>query len=61
LLGRCLPATYCTEDNELQMKKLFTASVPGPKRPRGILWFQDDERRGKIVNPAEKNYGCSRD
>jgi hypothetical protein len=26
-----------------------------------ILWVQEDERRAKIVNPAEKNYGCSRD
>jgi hypothetical protein len=24
-----------------------------------ILWVQEDERRGRIVNPAEKLYGCS--
>jgi hypothetical protein len=24
-----------------------------------ILWVQEDERRTRIVNPAEKNYGCS--
>jgi hypothetical protein len=26
-----------------------------------ILWVQKDERRARIVNPAEKNYGRSRD
>jgi hypothetical protein len=26
-----------------------------------ILWVQEDERRARIVNPAEKNYECSRD
>jgi hypothetical protein len=26
-----------------------------------ILRVQEDERRARIVNPAEKNYGCSRD
>jgi hypothetical protein len=26
-----------------------------------ILWVQEDERRARIVNPVEKNYGCSRD
>ncbi len=26
-----------------------------------ILWVQEDERRARIVNPAEKNYGCSKD
>jgi hypothetical protein len=27
-----------------------------------ILWVQEDKRRSTtIVNPAEKNYGCSRD
>jgi hypothetical protein len=26
-----------------------------------ILWVQEDERRARIVNPAEKKYGCSRD
>jgi hypothetical protein len=24
-----------------------------------ILWVQQDERRARIVNPAENNYGCS--
>jgi hypothetical protein len=26
-----------------------------------ILWVQEDVRRARIVNPAEKIYGCSRD
>jgi hypothetical protein len=26
-----------------------------------ILWVQEDERGERIVNPAEKSYGCSRD
>jgi hypothetical protein len=26
-----------------------------------FLWVQEDERRVRIVNPAEKHYGCSRD
>jgi hypothetical protein len=26
-----------------------------------ILWVQEDERRARIVNPAENNDGCSRD
>jgi hypothetical protein len=26
-----------------------------------ILWVQKDERRAMIVNPAEKNNGCSTD
>jgi hypothetical protein len=26
-----------------------------------ILWVQEDQRRARIVNPAEINYGCSRD
>ncbi len=27
-----------------------------------ILWVQEDERRARVVNPAEKeNHGCSRD
>jgi hypothetical protein len=26
-----------------------------------ILWVQEDERRARIVNPAENNYGCSKD
>jgi hypothetical protein len=25
------------------------------------IWVEEDERRGRIVNPAEKNNGCSRD
>jgi hypothetical protein len=26
-----------------------------------LLWVQEDERRGRIVNPVEKKYACSRD
>jgi hypothetical protein len=26
-----------------------------------ILWVQENERIARIVNPAENNYGCSRD
>jgi hypothetical protein len=26
-----------------------------------ILWAQEDERRARLVNPTENNYGCSRD
>jgi hypothetical protein len=26
-----------------------------------ILCVQEDERRAMIVNPAERNYGCSKD
>jgi hypothetical protein len=26
-----------------------------------ILWVQEDERRARIVNQAEKNYGCGKD
>jgi hypothetical protein len=26
-----------------------------------ILWVQEDKRRARILNPAEKNHGCSRD
>jgi hypothetical protein len=25
-----------------------------------IYWVQEDERKAMIVNPAERNYGCSR-
>jgi hypothetical protein len=25
------------------------------------LWVQEDERRARIVNPAEKYHGCQRD
>ncbi len=40
LLGRCLPATYCTE-------------YYGFKRMK--------DEQGLLYNPAEINYGCSRD
>jgi hypothetical protein len=39
LLGRCLPATYCTI----------------------YYGFKRMKKRARIVNPAEKKYGCSRD
>jgi hypothetical protein len=26
-----------------------------------ILWVQENERRARIVNPAEKDYGCRKD
>jgi hypothetical protein len=26
-----------------------------------LLWVQEDERRGGILNPVEKIHGCSRD
>jgi hypothetical protein len=26
-----------------------------------IIWVQEDERRTRVVNPVDKNYGCSKD
>jgi hypothetical protein len=39
----------------------FAGKMPASNIPYRILWVQEDERRARIVNPAEKNYGCSRD
>jgi hypothetical protein len=39
----------------------FAGKMPASNILYRILWVQDDERRARIVNPAEKNYGCSRD
>ncbi len=39
----------------------FAGKMPASNTLYNILWVQEDERRARIVNPAEKNYGCSRD
>jgi hypothetical protein len=38
----------------------LAGKMPASNILYNILWFQEDERRARIVNPAEKN-GCSRD
>jgi hypothetical protein len=39
----------------------FGRKMPASNLLYNILWVQEDERRASIVNPAGKNYGCSRD
>jgi hypothetical protein len=39
----------------------FAGKMPASNILYQILWVQEDERRARIVNPAEINYGCSRD
>jgi hypothetical protein len=39
----------------------FAGQMPASNILHRILWLQEDERRARIVNPAEKNYGCSED
>jgi hypothetical protein len=39
----------------------FVGKMPASNILYNILWVQEDDRRARIVNPAEKNYGCSRD
>ncbi len=39
----------------------FAGKMPASNILSNILWVQEDERRARTVNPAEKNYGCSRD
>jgi hypothetical protein len=39
----------------------FAGKMPASNILYNILGFQEDERRATIVNPAEKNDGCSRD
>ncbi len=39
----------------------FAGKMPANKIMYDILWVREDERRARIVNPAENNYQCSRD
>jgi hypothetical protein len=39
----------------------FAGKMPASNVMSRILRVQEDERRARIVNPAEKNYGCSKD
>jgi hypothetical protein len=39
----------------------FAEKMPASNILYNILWVREDERRARIVNPAEKNYACSRD
>jgi hypothetical protein len=39
----------------------FARKMPPGNILYRILWAQEEERRARIVNPAEKNYGCSND
>jgi hypothetical protein len=40
----------------------FAGKMPASNILYIISWVQEDERRVRIiVNPAEKNYGCSKD
>jgi hypothetical protein len=39
----------------------FAGKMPTNNILYNIIWVQEDERRARIVNPAEKNHGCSRD
>jgi hypothetical protein len=39
----------------------FAGKMPASSILYRILWVQEDERRARIVNPAEEYYGCSRD
>jgi hypothetical protein len=38
----------------------FTGKMPASNILYDIIWVQEDERRARIVNPAEKKDGCSR-
>jgi hypothetical protein len=39
----------------------FAGKMPASNIRYNILWVQEDERSTRMVNPAEKNYGRSRD
>jgi hypothetical protein len=39
----------------------YAGKMPASNILYNILRVQEDERRARIVNPAERNYGCSRD
>ncbi len=39
----------------------FAGKMPASNILYRILWVQEDEKRARIVNQAEKNYGCSKD
>jgi hypothetical protein len=39
----------------------FAGKMPARTTLYRILWVQEDERRARIVNPTEKNYGYSKD
>jgi hypothetical protein len=39
----------------------FAGKMPANNILHNKLWVQEDERRARIVNPAEKNHECSSD
>jgi hypothetical protein len=39
----------------------FAGKMPASNIMYRLLLVQEDEIRTRIVNPTEKNYGCSRD
>jgi hypothetical protein len=39
----------------------FAEKMPASNILYNISWVQEDGRRARIVNPAEKYYGCSKD
>jgi hypothetical protein len=39
----------------------FAGKMPANNILYNILWVQEDERKARLVNPAEKNDECSRD
>ncbi len=45
----------------LNIPLIFAGKMPANNILYDILWVQEDERRARIVNPAKKNNGCSRD
>jgi hypothetical protein len=40
---------------------IFAGKMPASNKLCRILWVQEDERKARIVNPAGKHCGCSRD
>jgi hypothetical protein len=45
----------------LNIPLYFAGKIAASNILYNIIWVQKDERRARIVNPAEENYGCSRD
>jgi hypothetical protein len=39
----------------------IAGKMPANNIMYNISWAHEDERRARIVNPAEKDHGCSRD
>jgi hypothetical protein len=60
LVWRGVLWVWMMEDEVSEHSITFCWKMPASNVLNRILWVQEDERRARIVIPAEKNYGCSK-